>query len=316
MIMKKLSPRYYCLISTMIFTLTICQSQTVVRGPYLQSGSTSGVTIRWRTDLATTSKVWYGSAPGQLIYTIDDNVAVANHELRLTGLSPDTKYYYAIGTSLGQLVGDDTDHFFITALPSGSDKPIRAWLLGDAGTKNADQRAVRDAYYNYVGSGHTDMIMLLGDNAYDTGQDDEYQEAIFENAYEAKLINTHLWACSGNHESGNTVNQTGPYFDIFSFPRNAEAGGAASGTEAYYSYDYGNLHVISLDSNDSDKSPGSPMLVWLENDLAATNKEWIIVFFHHPPYSKGSHDSDMRNSLIVMRESIIPILEDYGYLEL
>ena len=35
-----------------------------------------------------------------------------------------------------------------------------------------------------------------------------------------------------------------------------------------------------------------PMLTWLAGDLAHTNQPWVIAFWHHPPYSKGSHDSD------------------------
>ena len=58
------------------------------------------------------------------------------------------------------------------------------------------------------------------------------------------------------------------------------------------------------------------MLTWLAADLAATAQEWVIAFWHHPPYSKGSHDSDdERDSgrrLIDMREFALPILEAGG----
>ena len=48
------------------------------------------------------------------------------------------------------------------------------------------------------------------------------------------------------------------------------------------------------------------MLNWLENDLAATSKDWIIAFWHQPPYSKGTHDSDREGDLIEMRENALP----------
>jgi hypothetical protein len=35
---------------------------------------------------------------------------------------------------------------------------------------------------------------------------------------------------------------------MFTFPRNAESGGVASGTEHYYSFDFGNIHFVCLDS--------------------------------------------------------------------
>lgn len=54
------------------------------------------------------------------------------------------------------------------------------------------------------------------------------------------------------------------------------------------------------------------MLSWLENDLAATTSDWLIAFWHHPPYTKGSHDSDSESNLVDMRENAVPILERYG----
>jgi 3',5'-cyclic AMP phosphodiesterase CpdA len=53
-------------------------------------------------------------------------------------------------------------------------------------------------------------------------------------------------------------------------------------------------------------------LRWLQADLAANTNEWLIAFFHHPPYTKGSHDSETEISHIEMRENALPILESYG----
>src|SRR6185503_453330 len=52
--------------------------------------------------------------------------------------------------------------------------------------------------------------------------------------------------------------------------------------------------------------------VWLQDDLAATTQDWIIAFWHHPPYTKGSHNSDTETELIQMRENALPILEAGG----
>jgi hypothetical protein len=53
------------------------------------------------------------------------------------------------------------------------------------------------------------------------------------------------------------------------------------------------------------------MATWLNNDLNANNQRWTIVYFHHPPYSKGSHDSDLDIESIEMRTNIVPILESH-----
>jgi hypothetical protein len=54
------------------------------------------------------------------------------------------------------------------------------------------------------------------------------------------------------------------------------------------------------------------MSIWLESDLQANTNQWIIAYWHHPPYTKGSHDSDTETELIEMRQNILPILEAYG----
>ena len=284
---------------------------TVVRGPYLQSGTPTSTIIKWRTTDSTDSKVWYGDSPSNLNQTETLGGNRVDHEVTVSGLTPNTTYYYAVGDSNGQGAGADSSHYFKTAPTIGTSQPITAWILGDCGTANLNQAAVRDAYYNYIGSNHTDMILMLGDNAYSDGFDFEYQNAVFD-MYPDKLKNTLLWSCPGNHEYQGEMGLEADYFEIFSFPKNGEAGGLASNTERYYSFDYGNIHIVSLDSHEEDRSPGSPMLTWLENDLAATTQDWVVVIFHHPPYSKGSHDSDVQCQLVQMRENVVPICESYS----
>ncbi len=76
--------------------------------------------------------------------------------------------------------------------------------------------------------------------------------------------------------------------------------------------DYANIHFICLDSHDSNTDPNGPMLTWLKNDLLATTQNWTIAFWHHPPYSKGSHNSDSARRLRNMRENVLPILESHA----
>jgi hypothetical protein len=286
---------------------------TVTRGPYLQQGTPTSVIVQWRTAVATDSRVRYGDAPGNLTHVVDVAGSTTEHAVTLTGLDPDTTYYYSIGSSSGVLAGGDAEHFFLTSPVVGTAKPTRIWVLGDSGTANANAQAVANAYASFTGSTHTDLWLMLGDNAYNDGTDSQYQAAVFD-MYPAMLRKSVLWPTLGNHDgvSADSSTQTGPYYDIFTLPTNGEAGGLVSGTEAYYSFDYGNIHFICLDSHESDRTPGGAMLSWLALDLAATTQEWIIAFWHHPPYSKGSHNSDSESQLIQMRENALPILEAAG----
>ncbi len=282
----------------------------VTRGPYLQRGSPTGAVVRWRTDTATNSRVRFGPAPGSLTSNADDPAVVTEHVVAIGGLLPDTTYYYSVGTTAATLAGGDAAHFFLTPPAAGTAKPTRVWVVGDSGTADANAAAVRDAYQTFTGTAHTDLWLMLGDNAYSTGTDAEYQAAVF-NMYPAMLRKSVLWPTRGNHEfDGGGTGST--YYSIFTLPAAAEAGGLASGTEAYYSFNYGNIHFICLDSYGSDRSPGGAMATWLWNDLASASQTWIVAYWHHPPYTKGSHDSDWEGELVEMRQNILPILEDWG----
>lgn len=290
--------------------LTNAEPQAILRGPYLQKASTDSMTIRWRTREPMDSRVRYGASPASLNMSVEDVSVVKDHEIRLTGLTAGTVYYYSVGSSTADLAGGDSQHFFKTTPLSGTSDPFRVWVLGDCGTGTQDAKSVRDAYYNWTGDTHTDLTLLLGDNAYPSGSDEEYQIAVFD-MYRQMLRKTAFWSTRGNHEDF-----AADYYEMFSLPKNGEAGGLASGSEAYYSFDYANVHFICLDSDETIQIGSSAMLSWLENDLAATTQRWVIAFWHHPPYTKGSHDSDNPNDsagrLFTMRELVLPILEDYG----
>lgn len=280
----------------------VCGQAAVTRGPYLQQGTPSGVTVRWRTDVPTESQVRFGTNVNQLGDSVFDGAAKTEHELRITGLQSDTRYYYSVGSVGG------TDYFFLTA-PNWA-KPTRIWVLGDSGTANVNARAVRDAYYDFADLRHTDLWLMLGDNAYGGGSDEEYTAAVFD-IYPTMLQKSVLWPALGNHETYSSPGAP-PYLSIFSLPTEGEAGGVPSGSELYYSFDYGNIHFVCLDSMTQDRSTNGAMAIWLNADLFANTNEWLIAFWHHPPYSRGSHNSDVEIELIEMRQTFLPILEEHG----
>lgn len=303
----------------LLFSGYFAGAANLVRGPYLQLGTSNSIIIRWRTDAATDSKVNYGLSYGNLNLSVSSNSQTTEHEIQLNNLSPYTKYYYSIG-SASQILQDDSSNYFYTSPTAGTPIKTRIWVTGDCGTGNSTQAAVRDKYLNFIGNNYTNLWLLLGDNAYNVGSDSEYQANFFSPYMIKKIMKqTVLWPAPGNHDYYNTSNlesRSTPYFNNFTVPVNAEAGGIASGTESYYSYNYANIHFVSLDSYGTENSKKlydttSTQITWLKQDLANNTQAWTIVYWHHPPYTKGSHNCDTESELVNIRKKVIKILERY-----
>jgi calcineurin-like phosphoesterase family protein/purple acid phosphatase-like protein/flagellar hook capping protein FlgD len=279
---------------------------TLTRGPYLQLGTPTSVVVRWRSSDATDSRLVYGTAANDLSSTAS---GATDHEVKITGLTPGTRYWYGVGSSAGLLASGDSCTF-VTPPAAGTRRPVRAWVLGDSGEPGAIQDSVRDAFLAWTGARGLDLMLMLGDNAYSSGTDTDYQAGLFV-PYAQSLRQCVLWPTRGNHDQLHS-GANNDYYEFFTLPAAGEAGGVASGTEAYYSYDWANVHFVCLDSEGSDNSPGGAMVTWLRADLAATDQDWIIVYWHHPPYSKGSHDSDREVALRNMRQNVVPVLDQLG----
>lgn len=315
------------------------------RMPYLQMSGPEEMVIVWRTGQAMTPVVRFGTdlrnldrtCEGDAIVvrrTLKDVMRIAGpppkaepeplfaapdnthqYEARLSGLSPSTRYFYRIYDGDEPLTPEDPSFFLETHPEPGSDDEFLFWVVGDSGTGERRQQEVHQAMIEYVAYNNLDLDLYVhvGDMAYQSGTDDELQEHFFE-MYEPTLRNTACWPAMGNHEGRTSKGMFGygPYYDCYVCPTNGERGGEPSGTEAYYSFDYGRVHFIVLDSFDLDRRPVGAMAQWLQSDLEKTHADWIVAFWHHPPYTKGSHDSDKEEELIEMRQYIQPILEAGG----
>ena len=287
-----------------------------VREPYLQMMTTDGVTVRWQSEQELVGVVRYGEHAKQLDFMAKENTADEEHEVRLTQLKPATKYFYSTGNEDSESFKGH--NFWFKTAPIKKESPVRFWVTGDQGYAGPIQNEVRDAMLGWLKENPRlpknlpalDLWLTTGDNAYRSGSNEQFQKGFFE-PYKTILRNTPVWPVYGNHDARRRV-----FFDIFSFPTKAESGGVASATEHYYSFDYANIHFVVLDTQDSDHDMNAEMLTWLKKDLQATKQQWLLAFFHHPPYTKGSHDSDDSGDsggrLISTRKNILPLLEQAG----
>ncbi len=319
-------------------------SGSLTRGPYLNLANHESIVIRWRSSLSIAGRVRYGTSVANLNQMVDEAIPKTDHEIKLTGLSPYTRYYYSVGSANDTLTPEPSettsftpgapaptaaDYTFRTSPLPGTAVNTRIWIVGDCGRGTQAQASGRDAYYSYngspsfTGSRTPDLNLQLGDNAYESGSDSEYGVGYFS-IYSNIFRKMPQWSCLGNHETNDSTSSSEnfPYFDMFTFPTAGECGGAPSGTERYYSFNYGNIHLICLDSQTSNTevdnpattgvNEDGPMASWLRADLAANTATWTIAFWHHPPYSRGSVDSDYTSQSITMRTNFNPILEAGG----
>ncbi|HIA37716.1 MAG TPA: metallophosphoesterase, partial [Flavobacteriales bacterium] len=83
--------RTSALILALLASITLydiaAQTPGVIRGPYLNLGTSSSVVIRWRTDISSDTKVWYGTQlDTATMVSVIDASATTEHELNITGL--------------------------------------------------------------------------------------------------------------------------------------------------------------------------------------------------------------------------------------
>lgn len=282
------------------------------RGPYLQIPAPTAMTVRWETAEPSMGRVRYGLTPDDMSRAVASDSRAYMHEVRIEGLEPATRYYYQVEADGRDVMAAPAS--FVTPPMPYSTQPVRLWVIGDSGQAGQGQNDVRDAALAWMashpraGRPPMDVWLALGDLAYTSGRNVEFQRALFA-PFAALLREIPLWPVYGNHDARRWV-----YYDIFSLPENGEAGGLPSGTRRWFSFDYGQVHVVVLDSQDSVRSDA--MLQWLRRDLAANRSPWRIVALHHPPYSRGGHDSDNRwdsgRRMIDVRERILPVLEAAG----
>ncbi|HEY7375533.1 MAG TPA: metallophosphoesterase [Polyangia bacterium] len=192
----------------------------------------------------------------------------------VSGLTPDTTYCYTIYQD-GQPV---TAPAPLRSAPApGSTGRVQFVALGDSGGGGSDQRAL----LRQIETVPFDFMIHTGDIAYDDGTLAEFESRFF-GVYAPLLASRPIFPASGNHDYETA--DAAPYRQVFVLPEN----GGPDGVERWYSYDWGDVHLVALDT----EKIGPSQAAWLEADLAANQLPWTIVYGHRPPHSSGEHGDD------------------------
>ena len=299
-------------------TAGVAPTATIVREPYLQQVTSTGVVIAWATREAGPAEVRVaagGGAPvstgaASTLYSITTTGMAADyhqHVATVSGLVPSTEYQYDILVS-GIDVNPVTDTF--RTAPARGTGAATFIAFGDSGTGSTAQRQLA----SLMETDRFDFSVHSGDLAY--GASDGTGTATFQTTsdwffgiYRNWLRARPMFPVTGNHDSRAENNHGVPYLSLFVLPVTGAAATYPDHAERYYSFGYGPVHVVALDNEFAfDESRRAAQLAWLERDLAATSQPWKVAVLHRPPYNSGpAHGSDL-----AVRAAFAPVFERYG----
>jgi predicted phosphodiesterase len=271
-------------------------STELVRWPYLQQVTanaaqvlfTSASTRQFRLVARTpegTTLADVAAAPDPEVHPTPATQYVAS----LANLPPSSTICYELSAD-GNLIAGPTG--FRTAPDPEDPSTIRFVAMGDLGKRSPDQLAVLEQMRKVP----MDFMVLTGDVAYDSGTREQL-EAYFFGVYRDILQRVPVFPASGNHDY--ETDDARPFRDAFSLFTN----GGPEGLERWYSFDWGPVHFVVLDT----EKIGQPQVEWLEADLRAHDRPWTVAIAHRPPYSSGDHGSNA-----AVRSTFTPIFEAHG----
>jgi|GEM_PF-2185247 len=275
--------------SLLLTTLPSCNKDesvhTFLKGPYLQNPTLDGMTIMWESEELASGEVRYGETE-KLGKSAAEYANTKIHQMMLTGLKSQTMYYYQVVT------GDKKSeiHSFSTAVEK--DAPFSFIAYGD--NKNGPFNHAKVA--NLALTKEPNFAIHNGDLVNRGGVYVQW-EKLFFNPIGHLISHVPLYTVIGNHED-----MSDNYFNFFCPPCD---------TLAYYSIDYGNAHVIILNTEEEALIDAPNQVKWLIDDLESNqDATWKFVVFHVPPFtSGGNYYSRFR---LEVKELLVPIFQKYG----
>ena len=224
---------------------------------------------------------------------------------KLTNLRPGTLYSYRVGD------GDSWSELSSFTTARQKIKEFKFLIFGDsqAPLLGSEPYGVwRKTLHNaYTLNPDAKFIVNVGDLV-DYGQAEAHWNAWFA-AAKGVIDRIPEMPVLGNHEYFGSRDMTMPQFWLaqWAVPQNGPEGMKGQA----YSYDYGPVHIVVLNSQaEEQKAHGDILKIqqpWLESDLAASKAKWKIVFFHKPVY-----ESYPKRTNADVKAAFAPVLEKYN----
>ncbi len=241
--------------------------------PYLQYVTRTGITVMWETEEASTAVVEYGTTfPPKQQSKVEK--ADTMGEVPLTGLEPNTKYFYRVVCPDGQGRKVESKPMTFMTAPGPSDAYSFA-VIGDTQRNPVITGKVAKLMWER----RPNFVVHCGDVVDDGASKAQWTGDLFKPCAEL-FGRVAVFPCIGNHEKDHPH-----YYKYFALPK----------PEYYYSYTYGNAEFFVLDTNGKrNLKPDGEQYKWLDKALAASTAKWKICYHHHPAYC--SDDDDYGNT--------------------
>ena len=245
----------------------------------------------------TVSKSYPGADLG-IIGLLDFSKDYVKHTVKLSGLTPGTKYCYRVGDAERGWWSDTG----VIETADGNGEGFTFFYLSDPQAQRASHY---ETYSEVIGTARElypdgKFVVSCGDQV-DLGTNFKYWN-YFLNSTDA-FMDLPFMPTTGNHEKKGAVLTEN--FELPNVPEQDEDSGV------YYSYDYNGVHFTVLNTNDIvDDKLSDTQLEWLKNDIKSSNAKWKIVVLHKALYSNGSHYDD--DDVVGMRSQLSALLPYLG----
>jgi chitodextrinase len=192
-----------------------------------------------------------------------------------TGLASGTQFTYTVKArdAAGNL-GPASNAVQVSTKPAAPGENITVVVAGDIASLTNTEHYETAKLIDQIKPNH---ILTVGDNQYDSGTLTEFKNHYDKSWGKYKSI-TH--PATGNHEWEDNLNGYRSYFGAQAYPQG----------KPYYSWDAGDFHFVSFDSQKLyDTGSDSTQLNWLKADLAANTKACVVGYWHHPRFNSGQY---------------------------